>query len=579
MHSPENCFTSFTQSIDEYTLPQKFTFPFYYDPHPLCLLAVKELQHHLETQTQWQHNFGFDHSEPHNSGSKKCKSNQRESSSRELPVGKMFGVLLVQNSKGEIGYLSAFSGKVANNNHLPKFVPPVFDMFAEDGFYSTGQLVVNQINEQLEILESNPEIAEFSQLLATEINAADVQIEAHRKHMITGRKDRKAQRALAENTFSPVDFDQLKAKLSQQSIDDKNQLRDLKLYWDERVQVAQQGLNQVTDEITLLKNKRKTLSTNLQQKLFQQYQFLNVEGNKKSLDDIFSDTVYPAPPAGSGECAAPKLLHYAFKWQMKPLALAEFWWGEPPKSEIRKHKNFYAACQGKCKPILGHMLEGISMDENPLLNNPAQGKTIDIVYQDEVMLVINKPAEFLSVPGKNISDSVYLRMKALFPKATGPLIVHRLDMSTSGLMVIALTKRAHKSLQKQFINRTVKKRYIALLEGILKENEGVINLPLRGDFEDRPRQLVCHQHGKSAETKWQVIEYKHKQTKVYLYPKTGRTHQLRVHCAHSQGLNMPISGDDLYGNKSTRLHLHAQLLELNHPITNELMQFNVKAEF
>ena len=565
MHSPENCFTSFTQSIDEYTLPQKFTFPFYYDPHPLCLLAVKELQHHLETQTQWQHNFGLVGT---------CEPSHAESA-----VGKMFGILLVQNAQGEIGYLSAFSGKVAAQNHLPKFVPPVFDMFAQDGFLVEGQLVINQINAQIEHLERNPEISEFSLLLAAEENAANVKIEAHRNHIISGRKDRKAQRVSAEITLSPADFLQLKTKLSNESIGDKNQLRDLKIYWDDKITLAKQRLNKLTDEITLLKNKRKTLSNNLQQKLFKQYQFLNIKGDKKSLGDIFSDTVHPAPPAGSGECAAPKLLHYAFKWQMKPLALAEFWWGEPPKSEIRQHKNFYAACQGKCQPILGHMLEGISMDENPLLNNPAKGKTIDIVYQDEDMLVINKPAEFLSVPGKNISDSVYQRMKDLFPKATGPLIVHRLDMSTSGLMVIALTKRAHKSLQKQFINRTVKKRYVAIIEGVLKPSEGVINLPLRGDFEDRPRQLVCHQYGKLSETKWQVLEQKNKQTKVHLYPKTGRTHQLRVHCAHSQGFNMPILGDDMYGRKAERLYLHAEFLEINHPITKKLMQFKVEAEF
>ena len=565
MHSPENCFTSFTQSIDEYTLPQKFTFPFYYDPHPLCLLAVSELQHHLETQTQWQHNFGLVGT---------CEPSHAESA-----VGKMFGILLVQNAQGEIGYLSAFSGKVAAQNHLPKFVPPVFDMFAQDGFLVEGQLVINQINAQIEHLERNPEISEFSLLLAAEENAANVKIEAHRNHIISGRKDRKAQRVSAEITLSPADFLQLKTKLSNESIGDKNQLRDLKIYWDDKITLAKQRLNKLTDEITLLKNKRKTLSNNLQQKLFKQYQFLNIKGDKKSLGDIFSDTVHPAPPAGSGECAAPKLLHYAFKWQMKPLALAEFWWGEPPKSEIRQHKNFYAACQGKCQPILGHMLEGISMDENPLLNNPAKGKTIDIVYQDEDMLVINKPAEFLSVPGKNISDSVYQRMKDLFPKATGPLIVHRLDMSTSGLMVIALTKRAHKSLQKQFINRTVKKRYVAIIEGVLKPSEGVINLPLRGDFEDRPRQLVCHQYGKLSETKWQVLEQKNKQTKVHLYPKTGRTHQLRVHCAHSQGFNMPILGDDMYGRKAERLYLHAEFLEINHPITKKLMQFKVEAEF
>ena len=294
---------------------------------------------------------------------------------------------------------------------------------------------------------------------------------------------------------------------------------------------------------------------------------------------IFQETTQVTPPAGAGECATPKLLHYAFKHDLKPLAMAEFWWGASPKSEIRKHQNFYPACQGKCQPILEHMLEGMSLDDNPLLINPALGKTIDIIYQDEVMLVINKPAEFLSVPGKRIEDSVYLRIKQSFPKATGPLIVHRLDMSTSGLMVIALSKEAHKELQKQFIKRTVKKRYVALLEGLIKEDSGIIDLPLRVDLDDRPRQLVCYEHGRQAQTEWQVIERKKHQTKIYFYPVTGRTHQLRVHSAHIKGLNMPIVGDDLYGNKGARLHLHAETLEFTHPTTKELMHFQIDVEF
>ncbi|MGF1759976.1 RluA family pseudouridine synthase [Photobacterium sagamiensis] len=560
MHSQENCFTPFKESIDAYRLPEQFTFPFYYEPHPLCLLAAKELQHHLETQTQWQHNFGL-------------------TGNTETAIGKMFGVLLVQKKCGEIGYLSAFSGKIADKNLLPKFVPPVFDMLTEDSFFLAEQSEVNAINNQLNNLQANPKIAEFKMALAVEKDAARVQIESHRETMIEGRKVRKAQRESGATELAPADFLQLKAQLSTESIKEKYQLRDLKLHWDERIKTAHQNLLQLTNELDLLRSKRKVLSASLQQKLFEQYRFLNAEGVEKNLNDIFNDTPDHTPPAGSGECAAPKLLHYAFKWGMKPLAMAEFWWGAPPKSEIRQHKNFYPACKSKCQPILGHILEGIAMDENPLLTNPAEGKTIDIVYQDDDMVVVNKPAEFLSVPGKTIEDSVYLRMKQRFPEATGPLIVHRLDMSTSGLMVIALTKRANKSLQKQFISRTVKKRYVALIDGVLEQDEGIINLPMRGDLDDRPRQLVCYEHGKPAETTWQVVERSNTQTKVYLHPKTGRTHQLRVHCAHSLGLNMPISGDDLYGHKARRLHLHAESLTLEHPITHEPMRFQVEAEF
>jgi tRNA pseudouridine32 synthase/23S rRNA pseudouridine746 synthase len=320
------------------------------------------------------------------------------------------------------------------------------------------------------------------------------------------------------------------------------------------VDCAQLALAKLSDEIAHLKALRKTLSAELQKRIFQQYRFLNISGIEKNLIDIFKDTPRIIPPAGSGDCAAPKLLQYAFKWGLQPLAMAEFWWGAAPKSEIRQQGNFYGACLGKCKPILTHMLDGITLDENPLLTNPAEGKSLEIIYQDDDMLVINKPAEFLSVPGKNIEDSVYSRMKVLFPLADSPFIVHRLDMSTSGLMVIALTKRSHKNLQKQFINRTIKKSYIALIDGNLMQDKGIINLPLQGDINDRPRQRVCQQTGKPAETSWHVLERKIEgkqiSTRIELFPVTGRTHQLRVHCAHPLGLNMPIIGDDLYGKKS-----------------------------
>lgn len=556
----ENLFTSFKQSIDSYSLPERFTFPFYYQPHPLCLLASKQLQQHLKTQIQWQHNFGL-------------------TGDKETAIGKMFGVLLVQNKHNEIGYLSAFSGKMADKNHLPKFVPPVFDMLVEDGFFMVGQAELNQLSGQIKKREKNPHILAREQILNAELDASIVQLKRHREQMIAERKIRKSKRISAESELNSDDFLELKQQLSKESIEQKNQLRDLTLYWNDLIEQAEHKLHQLTDEIDTLKQQRKEHSISLQQRLFDQYNFLNQNGVEKNVGDIFKNTTQLVPPAGAGECATPKLLQYAFQHEMKPLAMAEFWWGESPTSAIRKHRNFYGACQGKCKPILEHMLQGIELDENPLLTNPAEGKTLDVVYQDDVMLVINKPAEFLSVPGKNIEDSVYLRMKQRFPAATGPLIVHRLDMSTSGLMVIALSKRVHKNLQQQFIHRTVKKRYIALLEGNLQQDKGIIELPIRVDLDDRPRQLVCYEYGKMAKTKWRVIERKENQTKVYFEPVTGRTHQLRVHAAHVKGLNMSIVGDDLYGTQANRLHLHAESLELAHPITKEPMSFQVAAEF
>ncbi|MCJ8320538.1 MAG: pseudouridine synthase [Colwellia sp.] len=564
MHSFVNCFTPFKSSIANVILPERFTFPFYYQPHPLSLLAVKGLQNYLEHQTAWQHDFGF--------------VNKHASAS-----GKMFGVLVVQNLAGELGYLSAFSGKLADQSIVDNFVPPVFDTFSKDGFFLIGQSEINQINDHLESLQSNVEIEDFSLLLAELIKEAESHIASYREVIIEGRKQRKAKREVAKKTLDEHALGHINEQLSKESIKEKNQLRGLKLFWQDKTTVVENQLTQLTDEIEQLKQQRKVLSNALQQTLFNHYRFLNIKGEEKNLNAIFDEIPERTPPAGSGDCAAPKLLQYAFHHNLKPITMAEFWWGAAPKSEIRQHKNFYGSCQGKCQPILGHMLSGIELDDNPLLINPAVGKTLDIVYQDEHMLVINKPSEFLSVPGKNIEDSVYSRIRAQFPEATGPLIVHRLDMSTSGLMVIALTKRAHKKLQQQFISRVVEKRYVALIDGDLLTQSGVISLPLRVDLNDRPRQVVCYNYGKSAETSWQVIAKNEgergKFTRVHLYPKTGRTHQLRMHCAHVDGLNMPIVGDDLYGHKAKRLHLHAAYLAFMHPVTKEKMVFEAAEQF
>jgi len=354
------------------------------------------------------------------------------------------------------------------------------------------------------------------------------------------------------------------------------ELKDLSKQWKNRIADLQQELDVFKIKIDTLKKERKNRSTKLQRRLFDQYRFLNQSGEVKTLSDIFQQDI---PTSGAGECAAPKLLQYAFQHQMKPIAMAEFWYGQSPKTVIRKHKHFYPACIGKCKPILGHMLEGILMDENPMLQNPAEGKEIETIYEDDYLLVVNKPAEFLSVPGRNIKDSVERRMKEKFPEAKGPMLVHRLDMSTSGLMLVAKTPEVHKYLQYQFIKRLIKKRYVALLEGIVEEDEGIIDLPLFPDWDNRPRQLVSYENGKAARTKWKVINRNNKHTKIHFFPVTGRTHQLRVHAAHPLGLNMSIVGDDLYGTKKDRLHLHAEWIEFQHPETKEKMTVEVKADF
>jgi len=564
MPDKEKYFTAFNQSIDVHTLPQRFTFPFYYHPHPIALLAVEQLQTGISEDTQWQHNFGLN-------------------SETENVVGKMFGILVVENVDGELGYLSAFSGKIAQRSTTINFVPPVCDMFTKDDYFLSQQEQINGINAQITQLELNPLFTQLDDQLKQLIFDSEKQIAIHRIQMIEGRKNRKQRRKCAESTLSSAAFTQLNTQLAQESINDKNTLKRLKFDYEQTTKPVEQQLNELFQEVDLLKQERKAMSAKLQQQLFAQYRFLNSRGEEKGLAELFKDTVQKKPPAGAGDCAAPKLLQYAFEHKMKPVAMAEFWWGVSPKSEIRQHLNFYAACLGKCQPILVHMLADIEMDENPLLNNPAAGKSIKVIYHDEAIAIINKPAEFLSVPGKNITDSVYLRMKERFPAAEGPLIVHRLDMSTSGLMIIALNKRSHKFLQRQFINRTITKQYVALIKGRLTQKEGMINLPLCGDLNDRPRQLVCFNKGKAAETKWHVIEQggdkKNPWTKIALFPKTGRTHQLRVHCAHVLGLNTPIIGDDLYGTRAKRLYLHAQSLSLIHPISKEPLHFTCEAEF
>jgi tRNA pseudouridine32 synthase/23S rRNA pseudouridine746 synthase len=569
---PKTCFNAFSQNIKDYTLPERFTFPFCYDPHPLCLLATTELQNQLENHQQL---------------------------SKELEQqGKMFGVLLVKNQQGEIGYLIAFSGKhfdlsihQASLKNNMTFVPAVFELNDQAEWYHDDSIIINRLNHELEQLLVNPKLEEYqSQLTSLAIQQEEQLAQQHEK-MAFNRKTRKAKRSQVRDDFTEEQLAEQLKELAKQSVYDKNELKALKQYWLDLITAAQEKLTALTDEVDAVKNKRKKLSTRLQKKLFKQYHLLNSAGVEKDLIELFQDTRHPMPPAGTGDCAAPKLLQYAFMNNMTPLAMAEFWWGRAPKSEIRQHKKFYGACSGKCQPILAHMLEGMVLDDNPLLVNPAEGKALDIIYQDTDIVVVNKPNEFLSVPGKNIEDSVYLRIKALFPQATGTLIVHRLDMSTSGLMVLALTKRAQKNIQQQFINRTIKKRYVALLENkvaanidkIVEQSEGEINLPLRGDLDDRPRQLVCFNAGKASKTHWQVIEYTDKKIKLYLYPESGRTHQLRVHCAHPQGLNTPILGDDLYGNNNDniaqRLHLHAQRLTLRHPVSQEEMTFNVDEAF
>lgn len=560
MSIPDVAFRRFQADIQGITTPEKFTFPFYYEPHPLSIIACEELQGELESMDAILPLF-------------------TPTDERCLTAGKMFGILVVENQDGQLGYLRSFSGKLGPYTHLEGFVPPVFDLWNKDSFFTKEEAVLNTINAQIEKLQQDGIYQHTKEALQQQLTAEHQAITDKKKSLKQLKNERKLLREAQEKQLTSLEFDAFNEDLIKQSLRDKHELRVLTTYWQEQIAATQQVIRDFEEAIIELKEARKQKSNALQRQLFQQYRFLNYKGEEQDLLDIFEQTAVQQPPAAAGDCAAPKLLQYAYLNGYKPLAMAEFWWGESPKSEIRKHKHFYPACRGKCEPILGHMLGGLTVEDNPLLINPELQRPIEIIYEDEDFAVVNKPEEFLSVPGIYIQDSVYERMKLRYPKATGPIIVHRLDMATSGLLVIAKNKAAHKALQSQFIKKTVTKRYVALLDGLVEGNEGIIDLPLRVDLEDRPRQMVCFEHGKPAKTKWEVIERKDGKTKVYFYPITGRTHQLRMHASHPLGLNTPIVGDDLYGTKSNRLYLHAEQIEFKHPTTYETVCFQVKEQF
>jgi tRNA pseudouridine32 synthase/23S rRNA pseudouridine746 synthase len=351
--------------------------------------------------------------------------------------------------------------------------------------------------------------------------------------------------------------------------------------WISAINVMLNHTNDNNQEIIeALKEERKQRSIALQQWIFEQFRLRNARGEEQDIYSIFTQTAHRNPPAGTGECAAPKLLQYAYLNNLQPLAMAEFWWGDSPKGEIRRHGHYYPACRHKCEPILNFMLQGLEVEPNPLLTSNTDATQLETVYEDDFLLVVNKPAGMLSVPGKTGQASVLTLLQERYPDATGPILVHRLDMATSGLLLAAKDKDTHALLQKQFEGRTVKKRYIALLEGIPQaEPKGFIRLPLRPDFDNRPLQMVCYEYGKPAVTRYEIMDTENDRTRMAFYPETGRTHQLRVHAAHPEGLNCPIVGDPLYGQPAERLYLHAERLEFRHPVTGQRLQIQKEAPF
>lgn len=537
----------FTTSISDIPLPERFTYPFCYTPHPLCVMAAEEVQHYLSKQSHWQ---------------------------EELSQGKMFGVLIVQTEDGSIGYLTAFSGILAGKNIHPYFVPPVYDLLQPQGFFKIEEENISAINRRIRRLEEDKKYIDLrSNLTQTTQSAQDALSIAK-----TQLKEAKDKRELLRKPG------QLNAKeeaeLIRESQFQKAEYKRLERSWKDKIASLQVEAGNWEKQIQELKAERKVRSAALQQQLFEQFRMLNYRGEVKTLRDIFEQTVHKTPPAGAGECAAPKLLQQAYLHHWKPIAMAEFWWGNSPKNEVRHHGYYYPACKGKCEPILRHMLQGLEVEANPMQQEAERGnEKLNIVYEDQWLLIINKPAGMLSVPGKERQTSIYDLARKAYPEAEGPMIVHRLDMATSGLLIIAKDKKTHQHLQAQFKNRSIRKKYIALLDGIVPEDEGTIELSLCPNPLDRPRQMVDTQYGKPAITYYQVLERTDKYTRIAFYPHTGRTHQLRVHAAHPSGLHCPIIGDELYGKKDKRLYLHAESIEFTHPVNGQSMCITEKADF
>ena len=604
----------FKKPVSHLALPEKFTYPFHYTPHPLCVLAAEEVKEYIASRKEWQ---------------------------EELAFGKMFGVLIVQtdngitnNEENQIGYLAAFSGNLAGKNLHPYFVPPVYDLLQPEGFFKIEEEQISAINIRIRELENSSSYLGSKEKWKIETEQAKAVLNQAKAELKMAKEAREIRRQ-----SSPELSEEEQASLIRESQYQKAEYKRLEKEWKKRLEELETEVRHFDIEIERLKTERKERSAALQRKLFEQFRMLNAHGEVKDLYTIFEQTVQKVPPAGAGECALPKLLQYAYLHQLKPLAMAEFWWGDSPKNEIRHHGYYYPSCKGKCEPILQHMLQGLEIDENPLLNPVHEEEELEIVFEDEWLLVVNKPAGMLSVPGKaEDRDSVYHRLKKKYPEATGPMIVHRLDMATSGLLLVAKTKEVHQDLQAQFANRSIKKRYVAVLDGaiikteketkpiaekailIAKEtvltkktakaertgNTGRIELPLCLNPLDRPRQMVSSEHGKKAITEYQIISESEritsesentfnesnridesersinesrKYTRIIFYPLTGRTHQLRVHAAHPEGLGCPILGDELYGKKADRLYLHAEYIEFRHPIYGDILCIQKEADF
>ena len=514
-------------------IPERLNNPFDYEPHPLCLAAAKEVCDYLKDSHLME----------------------------EVSEGKMLGVLVCRSTEGRIGFLAAYSGQLGGREDWPWFVPAVFDYLQPDGYFKREEAEISAINSILST--ESIAMAERERKSAEAVRRqAEQEIVAYKRLMSEAKARRDTLRGKTDE-----------ASLVGESQFQKAELRRLKKRWALRIAEAEEPWKTAEQAVSRLKEERRQRSDALQRWLFDHFVMLNAKGNRRTLTDIFSTTPQGMPPSGAGECCAPKLLQYAFLHGLRPLQIAEFWQGRSPKQEVRHAGQFYPACRGKCKPILEWMLDGIECQTQ---QTGRQAHSLPVIYEDEAIIVVDKPTGLLSVPGKTGEESV----ESLLRTSHGEVyMVHRLDQDTSGLLVAALNETSYHTLQRQFLARTIYKKYIALLDGTPAHKHGTIRLPLRPDPLDRPRQVADPKHGKEAVTDYEVMAGQKGCTRIALMPHTGRTHQLRMHCAHAEGLNCPIVGDRLYGHPAQRLCLHAAELSFNHPSTGKRLFFRSESPF
>lgn len=537
-----------TELLEAAALPARFTFPFCYKPHPLCKAAAAQVMQYVASRAEWQ---------------------------SELRQGKMLGVLVVRDAEGQLGFLAAFSGNLAGAVRHSYFVPPVYDLLQPDGVFKRGEREITDINHQIAALEADDSLMHLRATIEQLCRERDAELEAYRQQMAESKMRRHEARASG----------QLMADEQQQLIAEsqfqKAEVKRIRRRWQERMAQVQVQIDAHLVEIDRLKCRRKAMSEALQERIFSLFVVQNARGESLDLIEVFNryygEESGILPPAGAGECCAPRLLQYAYLNHLAPLCMAEFWYGDSPVGEVRHHGQFYPACSSKCKPILNFMLQGLDVEPNPL--EKVSSSPIKVLYEDEWLMAVDKPAGMLSAPGKLDVESLPQQFMRERP-GMKLHVVHRLDMATSGVLLLAKSMEMCTTLQSMFAAREVSKCYVAWLQGHVKSDAGTISLPLRPDIDHRPFQLVDEVHGKEAITRYEVVERNGGMTRVLFYPLTGRTHQLRVHAAHHHGLNAPIVGDALYGNGTQeRLMLHAQSIAFTHPVTGTSLTITDPAPF